>query len=290
MKSDCSDTNEAPSEINYSYVAVRITQGRLQKGLVALPRSLLHLFPKGDATIQVYFGNADRPQAKKYTYFAGPTKESRIGGMARWFEEKGIKDGDELVIQLLDRDRFVYRLSTQQEFIETVKRYQLGLERAKTEDEARSYITNLKRWVKPEGVTVALSEYHRLATQPLAGHRGIVTHAVHGRRESAPPHLRALLGEIYGGHCQVCDFTFLKRDNSPYFEIHHLFPTRGHHPKNLVVLCANCHRQFEYARVKLHMDGEGWLVTVTFNSVHHDVNQAVLGTEFRPAVKQMLAV
>lgn len=289
MMSDHFRTTEAPSEVYYDYVAVRMTRSRLQKGLVAIPRSVLHLFPAGDATINVYLGDADRPQAKKYTHYAGATRESRIGGMVRWFEDEGIRDGDELVIQLLDRKKFLYRLSTRQDFIKAVKRHQRGLELARTEDEARSHVAGLKRWIKSEDTTVALSEYRRLAMQPYAGYRGMVARVIHGARESAPPHLRMLLGEIYGGHCQVCDFTFLKRDGTPYFEIHHLFPTKGHHPKNLVVSCANCHRQFEYARTRLQIGAEDWLVAVSFNSVRRDVNQAVLGAKLRPAVRRVFA-
>ncbi|MCX6844410.1 MAG: HNH endonuclease signature motif containing protein [candidate division WOR-3 bacterium] len=178
-------------------------------------------------------------------------------------------------------------MSARREFIETVKRHQRGLERARTVGEARSYVASLRRWVKPEGGTVALSEYDRLATQSFAGYRGIVSRPAHGERESVPPHLRALLDEVYGGRCQMCDFTFLKQDKTPYYEIHHLFPMRGHHPKNLVVSCANCHRQFEHAATKLQMDEQTWLIAVTFNTIRHSVYQAVLRAQLRPPMKQV---
>jgi predicted HNH restriction endonuclease len=109
----------------------------------------------------------------------------------------------------------------------------------------------------------------------------------HGERESAPAYVKALLEEVYGGRCQVCDFTFLKLDKTPYFEIHHLFPTMGHHPKNLVVSCANCHRQFEYAATRLQMDEQAWLTAVTFNAIHHNVFQAVLRARLRPPMRQV---
>ncbi len=287
MESGRLGTVEAPSEVHYSYAAVHITQSRIRKGLIALPRSLLHLFPKNDAVIQVYLGDADRPQPKKYSHFAGTTKESRIGGMARWFEEGGIGDRDELVIQLLDRERLIYRVSARREFIETVKRHQRGLERARTVAEARSHVSSLRRWVKPERGTVALSEFDRLAMQSSAGQRGLVSRPAHGTRESVPPPLRALLEEVYGGHCQVCDFTFLKQDKTPYFETHHLFAARGHHPKNVVVSCANCHRQFEYAATELQMDEQTWLTAVTFNTIRHSVFQAVLRAQLRPPIRQV---
>ena len=69
-------------------------------------------------------------------------------------------------------------------------------------------------------------------------------------RESIPNNLRFLLGTIYEGNCQICNFVFLKKDKQPYFEIHHINPLWGNNPKNLVVVCANCHRQFEFANVQ----------------------------------------
>jgi len=280
-------TTEAPSEIHHSYAAIRVTHSRLQKGLIALPRSLLDLFPKKDATIQVYLGDADHPQPKKYTHFSGTTKESRINGMSRWFDKECVGDGDELVVQLVDRERLSYRVSKRQEFVDTVKRHQRGLERARTVAMARSHLDNLRRRINPRGMTVPLNEYHRLAAQSTSDNRGVVPRVAHGERESTPPHLRMLLGEIYSGRCQVCRFSFLKRDGTPYFEVHHLFPTKGHHPKNLVASCANCHRQFEYATTKLQMDEQAWLIAVTFNSIRHSVYQALIDTRLAPPLKRV---
>jgi len=287
MESDSHRVIEAPSEINHSYASIRVTRSRLQKGLIALPQSLLHLFPKTNAMVQVLLDDSDSPQPKKYSHVAGTTKESRIGGMARWFEERGVRDGEELVIQLIDRERLLYRVSTHREFVATVKRHQRGLERATTVATARSHLDSLRRWINPVGMAVPLGEYHRLAERSFAEYRGMAHRVGRGERESTPPHLKALLGDIYGGRCQVCEFTFLKRDGSPYFEIHHLFPTKGHHPKNLVTSCANCHRQFEYATTGLHLDKQAWLVAVTFNSVRHVVYQALLDVRLAPPVKRV---
>ena len=67
----------------------------------------------------------------------------------------------------------------------------------------------------------------------------------------------------------------MKRDNSPYYEIHHLEPKLGHYPKNLVLVCANCHRQFEYANVKKTFNKDGWLIKVFFNQKEYLLKQAI---------------
>lgn len=94
-------------------------------------------------------------------------------------------------------------------------------------------------------------------------------------RETTPTNIRLILGNIYNGLCQECSFTFLKRNNSPYFEIHHLNSALGHHPKNLVLVCSNCHRKFEYAYVQTSFNIDGWLMKVNFNETEYHINQAI---------------
>ncbi|MBK8640267.1 MAG: HNH endonuclease [Chromatiaceae bacterium] len=56
-----------------------------------------------------------------------------------------------------------------------------------------------------------------------------------------------------GPHCQICDFTFRKRDGQTYYyECHHIVPVSKGGPDaagNILVLCANHHRQMHYAEV-----------------------------------------
>jgi predicted HNH restriction endonuclease len=95
------------------------------------------------------------------------------------------------------------------------------------------------------------------------------------------------LRDIYAGHCQICDFWFLKKDKEPYFEIHHLDPLRGHHPKNVVVVCGNCHNQFEHANVKQEFNDDRWLIRVSFNERTFLVKQVILITKIEPFVKEL---
>ena len=83
------------------------------------------------------------------------------------------------------------------------------------------------------------------------------------------------MGQIYHGHCQVCEFTFLKKDNNPYFEIHHIDPNQGDYLRNLVVVCANCHMQFEFANLINTFDDEDWLCEICFNDIKKNVFQII---------------
>lgn len=56
-----------------------------------------------------------------------------------------------------------------------------------------------------------------------------------------------------GESCQICNFRFRKRDGNAYYECHHIIPLSkggGNADSNLLVLCANHHRELHYADVK----------------------------------------
>lgn len=62
------------------------------------------------------------------------------------------------------------------------------------------------------------------------------------------------LKKLYNGKCQICGFTFKKKDGENYSEANHLIPLGEHGSDsvcNLTILCANCHRELTYAEVKL---------------------------------------
>jgi len=46
---------KAKSEIGYSYSTIRITKSRINKGLLAIPASLLDKFPKEKRKITIFF-------------------------------------------------------------------------------------------------------------------------------------------------------------------------------------------------------------------------------------------
>lgn len=66
----------------------------------------------------------------------------------------------------------------------------------------------------------------------------------------------SLVQELKKKHkkCQICEFTFKKKNGENYNETHHIIPLskNGKDEKiNTLVLCANCHRQLHYADVNI---------------------------------------
>lgn len=287
MKSNQSQVIEIPSIINYPYATIRITQSRLDKGLIAIPVSLAEQFPDHNETIQVYLNDSPVSQTKQYSSYTSSTRECRVGGVREWFEQNNIKSGDEIVIQFIDKGRFIYRLIPERNFILKTQELQYSFDNSETEQEASGKITTLADWTHLDEGKVILSEYSRLVNTSPSKERPYIRKSSSQARENVPANLRTLLGYIYRGHCQVCDFWFLKRDKEPYFEIHHLDPLKGHHPKNLLAVCGNCHNQFEHADVKQEFDDDWWLVRIYFNERIYSVKQAVLTTKIEPFFKEL---
>ncbi len=275
------------SQINYSYATIKMTQSRIDRGLLAIPVALAKWFPDHNETIQIHLNDSPVSQTKHYSSYSSSTRECRIGGMMAWFQQNNIKSGDEIVIQLIDEERFIYRLIPEQNFILKTKELQYSFDNSETEQEASEKITTLAQWTDLDKNKVTLNEYYRLIdTLSIEGRQYINKHSSRAR-ESVPSNLRIVLEYLYKGNCQVCNFGFLKRNKKPYFEIHHLDPQKGHHPKNLLVVCGNCHNQFEHADVKQEFNEDRWLFRVSFNERTYSVEQSVLSMKPEMFSKQL---
>jgi predicted restriction endonuclease len=58
------------------------------------------------------------------------------------------------------------------------------------------------------------------------------------------------LKKLYKGECQICGFTFDKKGGKKYSEAHHIIPLGEQGSEkvtNMIIVCANCHRQLHYA-------------------------------------------
>ncbi len=275
------------SEINYDYTTVRITQSRIEKGLIAIPIALAEWFPSHNAVIQVYFDDSPILQPKSYSSYESSTNECRIGGMREWFEKNNIKSDDEIVIQLVDKENYIYRIVSERKFIAKTQDLQRSFDNSESEQGAKEKITTLTQWTCLDEKKVTLNEFKRLTHVMPIHDRAYFQRRLSVGRESTPASIRTLLEAIYQGHCQACDFWFLKRDNKPFFEIHHLDPLKGHHPKNLVVVCGNCHNQFEYANVHPEFNNDGWLTKVSFNETTYSVTQALLDIKLEDSIKEL---
>lgn len=280
MVQKSSNVTRTRSQINYSYATIKMTQSRIDKGLIAIPVRLKDLFPDHNDTIQIYLNDSPVSETKQYSSYLSSTRECRIGGVKQWFQQNNLKSGDEIVIQVIDRENFVYRLIPERTFILETEELQRKFDHSETEQDASEKIEALTHWTHSKINEAVFNEYYRLINILPSKDRKNIEKSSSRARESVPASLRTLLRYIFNGHCQVCDFWFFKRNGEPYFEIHHLDPLKGHQLKNLLVVCGNCHNQFEHADVKHIFNDDEWLVRVSFNERTYPVKQAVLNKDF----------
>lgn len=92
------------SEIGYSYITIKITRTRINKGLLAIPVSLLDKFPKEKRKITIFFDDEEKPSMKSFVPYNSRIKECRINGLVGWFVKNKIQDQDEIVIHFLDEN------------------------------------------------------------------------------------------------------------------------------------------------------------------------------------------
>lgn len=275
------------SDIDYSYLTIKITKSRLDKGLIALPASLRNLFPKSNRDIKIYYGNDSLPINKRFSAYHSSTREARIGGMKEWYANNRINEDDEIVIQVLDKEKYHYRIISERHFISSIISLREQLDNAESKEEAQSKLSLITDITNEKLKSTAVKELSRVAKNENIKLRKKIKRKSTKVGESINQSLRVLFDEVYKGHCQICDFWFLKKDGNPYFEIHHLNPQFGHHPKNILVVCGNCHNQFEHSYVRNMYNNDGWLINVEFNKRKYKVKQALLEHDISLAYKEM---
>lgn len=275
------------SPINYSYASFKVTQSRIDKGLLALPKSLaIKWFPKQDSVIHIYFNDSNILQTINYVSYLSSSTEARIGGVAKWFKDKKIKAGEEIVIQLIDKTNFIYRLIPEKNFISRTKEIQNKFDNSKDEREAISNLNKISKLTDLKQDTIALYEFSRLSKELKAQPRKNKIKKEIRIKKGVPANLRLLIGEIYNGHCQVCDFWFLKKDKTPYYEIHHINNLQGNNLQNLLLVCGNCHNQFTYSSIKQEFKNN-WLSKVYFNEIDFTINQAIFNKKLDTPIKNI---
>ena len=265
---------------------IRASPSRLEKGLLAIPQQFKRLFPSERGQIQVVFD--DEEKARRFTFhpFDPVAKENRIFGLAPWFSERGVRDGD-LISVTVENPGTRYRLALDRYVREREEqKARTMLQAASTDSEASRELSKLSRLLSKRPRQLAQDELLRIAQDSLRRPRPRVHPAATERHEGAPSGIRVLLRELHGGRCQLCSFAFEMRSGEPYFEIHHLDPEIGHHPTNLLLVCPNCHAQLEHANVTDFRWADVWLVGVTINGkripirqplAHDSIKRVVLG-------------
>lgn len=260
------------SKVPFSYKSIKITQSRIDKGLLAIPVSLIDFLPKNKNNILVAFGTEDELTPKHFTPYSSSSRECRIGGMRSFYKKFQIKNGDEIVIQLLDDEK--YRLIPEILFEKSIRKLEDQFDQAKDDNEAELTLIQVSKISNVKIQNVALNEYRRLSNKEIT-RRKYKLEKLTKRKESVPVSFKNLLAKIYEGKCQVSGFTFNMRNGKPYSEIHHIKPEIGNHIKNLLVVCPNIHAQFTYAFVEELFDQDGWLRKVKINNDLFNVNQII---------------
>ena len=90
------------SKVNYSYATIQLTQSRIDKGLIAIPKGLAEHFPPQNTDIQVHLNDSPSSVTKSYSSYTSSTRECRIGGVREWFEQNKLRSGDEIVVQFIN--------------------------------------------------------------------------------------------------------------------------------------------------------------------------------------------
>jgi 5-methylcytosine-specific restriction endonuclease McrA len=264
---------------------IRASASRLDKGLLAVPQKFKSLFPDEQCQIHVVFDDEEASRALTFHPYDARTKESRIFGLRNWYAKRSVHQGDLISVTVEPRGRRLYRIALERYLLERQERVaRQRLQEASTDSEAEQQLTILWRVTKRRPRQVAERELMQIAQQSVRQSRPIVLPAAAERREGVPPGTRILLRELHEGKCQICSFTFEKRNGEPYFEIHHVDPTIGHHPTNLLVVCPNCHAQLEHAAVSdLKWAGQ-WLVGLAINGKRLSVRQPLAHDSIRRAL------
>lgn len=260
------------SEIPLNYTTIKTTSSRIAKGLLAIPVSLVDLFPKQNGIIYL-MGDNDAVEKHSFTSGGGSTRECRIGGLKRFYTVHQIKDGDELVLQKLDNDTF--RLLPEASFRQ---RYQTALtlfENSEDDSAIQQSLTGVEKLANIDSTKIMENEFIKLASSGNVPSRITMTSNGVSKKETVPPYLRKILQTVYAGKCQITQFSFLKRNGNPYFEVHHIQPNVGNHIKNLLVVCPNVHAQFTHAETEQFFDTDGWLRQVVFNGMPFNVFQKI---------------
>ena len=258
--------------IPYCYITVKTTKSRIGYGFLTIPVSLTGIFPKKAGNI--YLVNEVGKVEKKHfnPYYSTRTRECRIYGLREFFRKYQIKGGDEIVIQVLDDDK--YKIVPEKIFEKQVLDIETKLMKSSSEEESESYIHKLAQVTNNTTDGVIKSEFIRLANEEIK-ERKIKIKPEGKRRENVPASLRKILLELYRGKCQISNFSFLMKNGVPYFEIHHIDYAKGNHFKNLLVVSPNVHAQFTYTNVEEIFDKEGWLRKVKFNKDEYPVKQII---------------
>lgn len=259
------------SNLPLNYITIKTTKSRIEKGLLAIPVSLIDLFPKTGSKIFLVNQNGV-VEEKSFTPYNSSSRECRIGGLRAFYETYQISDGEELVIQMIDENKF--KILPERVFSEKLKNVMFEFENSKDKTQTENILSTLTEITNLSKSEVLKNQYVMLSNTNIE-HRKKVEKNATLVRESVPYYIRKILLELYKGKCQLSNFTFITKSGNPYFELHHIDQDKGNHLKNLLVVSPNIHAQFTHTNKEEFFDEEGWLRKVKFNQDEYLVNQII---------------
>lgn len=274
------------SAIEYNYLTIKVTQSRIDKGLLSIPVSLIDVFPHKKQKIKVYFDDNENYSELNFTPYSSSSRECRIGGMKDWFNLHKVNNNEELVIQIIEEDKYEFRLFTEKQYLHTIKLLRSKFDNSYDDITTTENINKLAAITNKNQSEVLENEFYRLSKQSDSN-RNFAIVARKKSKESVPYSIRKILEEIYKGKCQLSNFTFIQKNGNPYFEIHHIKENKGNYLKNLLVVSPNIHAQFTYSRKKEYFDDNGWLRKVNFNKNEFSVNQFIDKIDKRKFIKEV---
>ncbi len=233
--------------------------------------SLIELFPKNINKIFLV-DEYGKIESKTFTPYNSKSRECRIGGLRKFYESYNVVDGDELVIQLLDDEKF--RIMPEKLFQSILKDKLVHFENSNNEAEIEKNLCQISNITNLSKIEFLKNDFILLSKEKIGGRNNIEKNKILVK-ENVPYYIRKILLELYSGKCQITGFTFLTRKNIPYFELHHIAPQKGNHLKNLLVVSPNIHAQFTHANIEQYFDDDGWLRKVKFNNNEFKVFQII---------------
>jgi 5-methylcytosine-specific restriction protein A len=94
-------------------------------------------------------------------------------------------------------------------------------------------------------------------------YRSVITKAI-----TRPTALKSAIIQRDSTKCKICGTEgFIKRNGEKYCEVHHMIEVNRQAPKtlqswNVLILCANCHRQMHHGNVKSRYLNPGWRIEI----------------------------
>lgn len=221
--------SKSKSYLPLDYITIKTTKSRIDKGLLAIPVSLTDYFSKDKKQICL-IDERGRETLHNFTPYASSSRECRIGGLHKFYRRFKIQNNDELVLIFEDKDRI--KLLPESFFKQWLESAFLKLENAKSKNLFENTLQKICNFTTLDKSEFLKNKFIQSIDLPLQKRNKIMKKA--SINENVPYGVRKILASVYDGKCQLSGWTFLMKNNKPYFEVHHIDENLGHHFKKFI--------------------------------------------------------